>query len=127
MAAFFAECIRAAVVGGSILGVGIGAYSYTSIHGLSLPGQQKPAVQFIEDKDIVGVKLHGINDADTVNHKTACLENDAGYKKIIVLKDQVYFQKKNAEADFKADCRRCEANSEVRSNGKSIFYMWSPY
>jgi hypothetical protein len=125
MAAFFTECIRAAVVGGSVLGVGIGAYSYTNVYGPGLPS--KPVVQFIEDKNIVGVKLHGINDADTVRHKTACLENDAGYKKIIILKDQVYFQKKNAEADFKADCRRCEANSEVRSNGKSIFYMWSPY
>jgi hypothetical protein len=125
MAAFFAECIRAAVVGGSILGVGIGAYKYTNVYGPGL--STKPVVQFIEDKNIVGVKLHGVDDADTVKHKTACLENDAGYKKIIVLKDQVYFQKKNAEADFKADCRRCEANSEVRSNGKSIFYMWSPY
>lgn len=124
MSAFFAECIRAAVVGGSIVGAGIGAYRYTTVYG---PGLPKPAVQFIEDKNIVGVKLHGIGDADTVNHKTACLENDAGYKKIIILKDQVYFQKKNAEADFKADCRRCEAKSEVTANGKSIFYMWSPY
>ena len=118
MAAFLAECVRALVVGGSIIGAGAGAYVFT---------KSKPAVQFIEDKNIVGVKIHGIDGADTVEHKTACLEHDAGYKKIIVLKDQVYFQKKNTTADFKADCRRCEANSEVKYNGKSIFYMWSPY
>lgn len=126
MAAFLAECVRAAVVGGSIIGLGAGVYTYAYPY-ICAGTKSAPAVQFVEDKNIVGVKIHGIDAADTVEHKTSCLEHDAGYKKIIVLKDQVYFRKKSTSEDFKADCRRCEANSEVKYNGKSIFYMWSPY
>ena len=114
MASFWAEVIRTAAGGTLALA---GSYAFYS-HSIS---SNTSHVKFINDKNIVGIKLPPLDPAvEKVMHNTKCLTNVKHYKKLSETDTEVYFEKPTATAkadskanasDFKADCKECGAGS----------------
>lgn len=123
MAAFFAELIRAAVVGGSIIGASMIGYKFYD------DDKSVPSVQHIRDKNLVGIRITGTNTVSIkkIHHDTECLEHDRNYKKILETETEVLFTTDRPTKEFADDCKTCKARSHIQySSLKEDYLSWTP-
>lgn len=107
MASFWVEVIRTSAVGALALS---GSYAIYR-HSIS---SNTGHVQFIQDKNIVGIRLPPLDPAvEKVMHNTQCLTEEKHYKKLSETDREVYFEKPVPTANFKVDCIVCGAGSVV--------------
>lgn len=128
MASFLAESIRAVAVGGLLLTGGSVGY-YAIARNQNQNQNQKPKIAFINDKEVVGVKLFDVKDKDVrkITHNTACLENMENYQKITALDKEVFFKKQTDGSDFETDCAKCKCYSKIEYYSDHVeFLAWTP-
>ena len=107
MATFWAEVARTAIGGTLAL---TSSYAFYR-HSIS---SNNAHVQFIQDKNIVGIRLPPLDPAvEKVMHNTKCLTEVKHYRKLSETDCEVYFEKPpmTLEDNFKADCKDCGAGS----------------
>jgi hypothetical protein len=128
MAAFFAELIRATVVGGFIIGTSMIGYKFYDDEKMG-PAPTVPSVQHIRDKNLVGVRITGIDrtSIQKIRHDTECLEHDRNYKKILETETEVFFTTDRPTKEFADDCKTCKARSHIQySSLKEDYLSWTP-
>ena len=126
MAAFFAELIRTAVVGGFIVGTSMIGYKFYDDEKMA---PTVPSVQHIRDKNLVGIRITGTNTISIkkIQHDTECLEHDCNYKKILETETEVLFTTDRPTKEFADDCKTCKARSHIQySSLKEDYLSWTP-
>ena len=123
MASFAAELIRASMVGGSILGASLVGYKYYQDEKVAAP-----AVQHIRDKNLVGVRITGLDPGavQKIRHQTECLERDGKYKKILETDTEVLFTTAKPVSKFADDCKLCDAGSRIYYAAGEDYMSWTP-